>query len=167
MLSPGLTRMREAEVIVRRAGPGDLETLREFEQGIIAAERPYDPTIRKDPVRYYDIAVLIASDDVCLALAEADGRAIGCGFARRSPSRPYTEPPYHAYVGLMYVAPEFRGRGVSRQILEALSAWARAKGLFEVRLEVYPGNAVAVSAYENFGFSPYMTEMRLRLDESQ
>lgn len=158
--------MRDAALKVRRAVPGDLAALQVFEQGIIAAERPYDPTIRKDPVRYYDIAALIASDDAFVAIAETGGAAIGCGFARKSASPSFTEPPHHAYVGLMYVVPEYRGRGVSRLVLDALSLWAREKKLFEMRLEVYPGNGAAVSAYEHFGFTPYMTEMRLRLDES-
>lgn len=157
--------MSEARVTVRRATLADLETLRRFEQGIIAAERPFDPTIRKGEVTYYDIGALIESGEAYVAIAEKGGEAIGCGFARKKPSPSYAEPPFHAYVGLMYVAPEHRGAGVSTLIVDALRDWARANGLTEMRLEVYPDNAAAVRAYQKTGFAPFMLEMRLALEE--
>jgi RimJ/RimL family protein N-acetyltransferase len=61
----------------------------------------------------------------------------------------------------MYVQPEYRGKGVCQLILGALLQWAKSNGLLEVRLEVYPENLAAVRAYENFGFTPYLLEMRL------
>lgn len=155
--------MSDSHVAVRRAIQSDLATLRRFEQGIIAAERPHDPTIRKGEVQYYDIAALIFSADAYVAIAENGGEAIGCGFASKKASPVYTEPAFHAYVGLMFVTPRYRGRGVSGMIFETLSDWARACGLFEIRLEVFPGNAAAVRAYEKIGFSPYLLEMRLAL----
>ena len=154
----------EQSIAVRRATMADLETLRRFEQGIIAAERPFDPTIRKGDVQYYDIGALIVSPDAFVALAERGGAAVGCGFARKSPSRSFEEPPFHAYVGLMFVAPEHRGGGVSDALLAALKDWARATGLVEMRLEVYPDNAPAMRAYRKSGFAPHMLEMRLRLE---
>lgn len=47
---------------VRSAKIEDLEILLSFEQGIIKAERPYDSTLAKDPITYYDIKELILSD---------------------------------------------------------------------------------------------------------
>lgn len=150
-----------ADISVRRAGISDLVTLQRFEQGIIAVERPFDPTIKMGDVRYYDVAALIESKDAFVALAEANGEPIGCGLVRKTPSRGFTDPPFHAYVGLMYVQPEYRGKGVSQLILGALLQWAKSNSLLEVRLEVYPENLAAVRAYENFGFTPYLLEMRL------
>ncbi len=152
-------------VLVRRATQSDIETLRRFEQGVIAAERPFDPTIRTGEVTYYDIGALIASDEAYVAIAETGGEAIGCGFARKKPSPSFVEPAVHAYAGLMFVTPEHRGRGVSNLILNALKGWARARGLTEMRLEVYPANASAIRAYEKTGFAPYMLEMRLSLSQ--
>jgi GNAT superfamily N-acetyltransferase len=159
--------MREApgaKTVIRRATMADLETLRRFEQGIIAAERPYDPTIKSGDIQYYDIGELIVSPDAYVALAERGGAAVGCGFARKSPSRPFEEPRFHAHVGLMFVAPDHRGSGVGNAILGALKDWARAAGLTEMRLEVYPDNAPAMRAYQKSGFAPHLLEMSLRLE---
>jgi len=42
-------------LLLRDAVLEDLPFLKEFEQEIIKAERPFDPTIRQDPVSYYDL----------------------------------------------------------------------------------------------------------------
>ena len=156
-----------AEISIRRAEARDIETLKRFQQGIVVAERPFDPTIRKGDVSYYDLGALIASPDAFVAIAEAGGAPIGCGFARRAKSRSFIDPPEYAYVGLMFVAPERRGRGVGALILARLQDWARDAGLSEMHLEVYPQNAAAVRAYQKAGFQPYMLEMRLPLDDGR
>lgn len=156
---------RPSPILIRRAVAADIETLRNFERGIVAAERPFDPTIIPGDVSYYDLPALVASDDAFVAIAESGGAPAGCGFARRAASRAFTEPAHHAYVGLLYVAPPHRGQGTARMIIERLSEWALENGLVEMRLEVYPENAKAVRAYGRAGFSPYMLEMRRRLKD--
>ena len=37
---------------IRKAHPDDLEKLLEFEQGIISAERPFDPTLKEGKIHY-------------------------------------------------------------------------------------------------------------------
>ena len=149
----------------RPATRNDLPTLLAFEQGIIAAERPYDHTLKPDPISYYDIGKLIDSDDATVIVAETEGLIVGSGYARRKRSRQYLQPEEHAFLGFMYVDPAHRGRGINRLILDALLGWARDNDLREIRLTVYPDNHPAVRAYEKAGFSPYLTEMRLNLNE--
>jgi len=152
-------------ILIRTAHLSDLPRLLAFEQGIIEAERPYDPTLRPDPISYYDVNALIRSNDAEVAVAELEGELIGSGYANRKPSRHYVSPREHAYIGFLYVAPDHRGKGINRLVLDHLFAWARRNDLPEVHLTVYPDNAPAVRAYEKVGFSPYILEMRLNLDE--
>jgi len=152
-------------VLIRTAKPEDLPVLLTFEQGIIEAERPYDHTLKPDPISYYDVGELIASDQAEVAVAELNGDLIGSGYAKRKASRHYLTPSEHAFIGFLYVVPEHRGKGVNRLVLDHLYAWARDNGLPEIHLTVYPENASAVKAYEKAGFSRYLLEMRINLDE--
>ena len=43
------------EIIIRKATLNDIEILRRFEQGVISAERPFDPTLKKGDIFYYDL----------------------------------------------------------------------------------------------------------------
>ncbi|MEM9572285.1 MAG: GNAT family N-acetyltransferase [Pseudomonadota bacterium] len=152
--------------IVRSARLDDLPTLLAFEQGIIQAERPFDHMLKPDPISYYDIGEMIEAADAEVAVAEFEGRLIGSGYAKKKRSRHYLSPEYHAFIGFLYVDPEFRGRGVNQNVLDHLFEWARQNELPEVHLTVYPANQSAVRAYEKVGFEPYLLEMRKNLDEN-
>ena len=148
---------------IRQATPADLDALERFQQGIIAAERPFDPLLRDRDVRYYDIAAMLADPAVHLLLAEADGGPVGCAFARIDVPKPWLRHPREAYMGLMFVEPAWRGQGVNAQLLAALKAWCRGQAVSELRLDVYADNAAAVRAYRKAGFRPSMLEMRATL----
>jgi ribosomal protein S18 acetylase RimI-like enzyme len=55
----------------------------------------------------------------------------------------------------MIVLPEYRGMGLSQQLLAAAEAIARARGCCKLTLEVQSGNAVAMGTYRKFGFAGY------------
>jgi GNAT superfamily N-acetyltransferase len=149
------------DIRIRRARPEDLEVLLGFEQELIKAERPMDPTIRKGKVCYYDLEEMLGASDVALMVAEAGGRVVGSGYARPKPARSYLDHEYYAYLGFMYTVPEFRGKGVNRKILTALREWSLDKGFRELRLTVYETNSQAIRAYEKAGFQKHIVEMRL------
>ncbi|MEM6652220.1 MAG: GNAT family N-acetyltransferase [Pseudomonadota bacterium] len=156
--------MTEA-VTLRAAKSNDLPTLQAFEQGIILAERPYDATLKPDPINYYDIGEMIEDPDAEVAVAEINGELVASGYAIKKASRHYVSPAYHAFIGFLFVVPEHRGKGLNQKILKHLFAWAQTVGLPEVHLTVYPGNVSAIRAYEKVGFKPYLSEMRLNLEE--
>lgn len=147
-------------ITTRQATPADLPVLLEFEQGIIIAERPFDPTLKPDPISYYDIEGMIVDPEVEVIVAVDGDLIIGSGYAKEKPSDLYVDPPKHCFLGFMYVHPEYRGRGVNGLVTEALLDWARARGLTEVQLRVYDDNLGAIRAYEKKGFSKYMVAMR-------
>lgn len=151
-------------VAIRQATPSDLATLRTFEQGVIAAERPFDPTLGADPIRYYDLEALQGSTDAALLVAEEPEGLVGSGYVRLEKAEPFFAHATFGYLGFIYVVPGRRGQGIAGEVLRALAAWARARGVHELRLEVYPANASAVRAYQKLGFAPHMLTMRLRTE---
>ena len=153
--------MTVEQPIFRRAEPRDLPVLLEFEQQIIKAERPMDPTIRQGRVSYYDLAALVRDPDARVVVAQLGGRVVASGFAVVKRARPYLDHGEYAYLGFMYTEPEHRGRGINTGIVEDLKQWARDRGLPEVRLTVYSGNLPAIKAYEKTGFKGHILEMRL------
>jgi len=152
------------QVIVRPADLRDLERLLAFEQSIIEAERPYDETIRTGTeVHYYDLKALIASPDAEVLVAEIDSKIIGSGYAQIKAAESYVQHGTHSYLGFMYVIPEHRGKGVNKKIVEALEVWSLARGVSEMRLEVYADNPAAIRAYEKSGYRALLLTMRKSL----
>ena len=120
----------------RPATLNDLPKLLEFEQGIVNAERPMDPTLKRTPINYYDLQALVVSEEAEVAVATFEDKLIGSGYVQVRAAKPYQQFDQFGYIGFMFVEPDFRGKGVSKLILDHLEAWAKSKGLTEVRLEV-------------------------------
>lgn len=53
----------------------------------------------------------------------------------------------------MWVAPDARGTGAGRALVEAIVAWASARGVGTLHTSVTEGNAAAAALYEAAGFA--------------
>lgn len=148
---------------IRKAHPDDLAKLLAFEQGIIAAERPFDPTLKAEKIHYYDIEKMISAADVQLLVAEIDSEIIGSGYARIEAAKPYLNHETYAYLGFMYTDENYRGKGVNAKIMEGLKHWCAAREIVELRLDVYNDNLTAIRAYEKVGFKKHLINMRMGL----
>lgn len=146
---------------VREATQNDLPILLSFEQELIKAERPFDVTIKEDPVSYYDIKAMIDDDKASVLVVESKGQVVASGYALERRARHYLDHKHYAYLGFMYTIPECRGKGLNGLILDALKSWAKQRELHEIRLTVYEDNIPAVRAYEKVGFRKHIVEMRL------
>lgn len=157
-----MTYFRSMEnVLIRDAVLTDLPILLSFEQELIKAERPFDPTIAEDPVSYYSIEDYIKNDDVKLVIAEVDGVLVSSGYALRKQARPYLNHKDYGYLGFMYTVPAYRGNAINKNIVDELIKWCHNQGLKEVRLTVYDDNSSALKAYEKAGFQKHICEMRM------
>lgn len=147
----------------RKASIKDLPTLFEFEQGIIEAERPFDPNLKAGHINYYDIKAMIQSENVEVLVASIEDELVASSYIKIKEAKPYEDHAFYGYIGFMYVKPNFRGRGISTRMIEELTSWARNKNLSEIRLEVYDENHSAIRAYEKAGFNRQMVEMRMEI----
>ncbi|GGH02894.1 GNAT family N-acetyltransferase [Mucilaginibacter phyllosphaerae] len=150
-------------ITIRPATIADIDTLRQFEQGVISAERPFDPTLKDGHINYYDLNEFITAPHIYLLVAELNGGLIGSGYSRIETSKIYLKHQQHAYLGFMYVLPQHRGKGVNKMIIDALKEWSVKQGVTEFSLQVYYQNTSAIKAYEKAGFNRHMIKMRMGL----
>lgn len=59
-----------------------------------------------------------------------------------------------AHLFQVWVAPEHRGRGIARMLLDVVVAWAREAGACHVALDVTCGDSSAMRLYTQAGFRP-------------
>ena len=150
-------------VTTRHATIPDLNTLLAFEQGIINAERPFDPTLVDGQIYYYDLPEMIENPNVAVIVAQSGEQVIGVGTARIIKAQVFYKYAEFAHIRFMYVAPDFRGQGINAMLMDALKAWCISRDVKELRLSVYTDNEPAINAYKKAGFSDILTEMRLPL----
>jgi ribosomal protein S18 acetylase RimI-like enzyme len=149
---------------IRKALPGDLVLLRQFEQDLIAAERPFTNLFKPDPIYYYHLEEMLSDPDIDLLLAEIDGEPVASGYARIEQAKHYYRPERQAYLGMMYVVPAYRGKGINSLMMDELKRLLRQRGVTELCLEVFSENQSAIKAYEKAGFKNYIFQMRMTLE---
>ncbi|SIR38299.1 GNAT family N-acetyltransferase [Maribacter ulvicola] len=152
------------EITIREAVQSDVPVLLQYEQGVVKAERPMDPTIRDGEVTYYDLEALMENPRATVMVACDGKKIVATGYALEKPARSYLDHETFAYLGFMYTDPEYRGKGINGKIVNALQEWSTNAGLTEIRLHVYCENEPAIRAYEKKGFKRHMIEMRLRTE---
>jgi RimJ/RimL family protein N-acetyltransferase len=106
-----------------------------------AAARPHADYRRR-------IAQASTGGQLAQFVADPGGRLIGHAGGTVLP-----EEPHATVVFAVYITPAHRGRGVLRELVEAVAEWSLAMGRAELMLEVVVGNDRAVRAYERLGFA--------------
>ena len=104
---------------------------------------------------------MISDPQVEIVVAEHEQKIIASGYARIEKSKPYLKHQNFAYLGFMFVHPDYRGKGINGSIIEMLKQFAISQGITEMRLEVYYKNETAIKAYEKIGFIKHIIEMRM------
>ena len=151
--------------VLRVANLDDLPILLEFEQRLIKAERPMDPSINDGNISYYDISEMIKATNSEVFVVELDHEVVASGYAKIIDDRPYLKHKKQGYLGFMFVPEEHRGKGLNKLILDALIDWCKARNVFEIRLDVYDVNETAIKAYKKSGFRNYLLNMRYDIED--
>ncbi len=152
----------------RAATLNDLPTLLDFEQQLIAVERPMDSSLKKtDTIHYYNLPEMLQSPQTHVLLALHQEQIIGCGYGKITQNLPKFTEPLQGYIGFMFVLPQYRGQNVGGQIIEQLKKWFAQQHINEVILEVYHQNPNAIKNYTKAGFEPVMVMMRCVLGEDK
>ena len=84
-------------------------------------------------------------ENVAFFVLRQDGRAVGCGGILLVGSD-------YGEIKRMFVRPAFRGKGLSKLMLEHLAAYALERGVNLLRLETGIHQREAIGLYERMGF---------------
>lgn len=78
-----------------------------------------------------------------------DTDCVGLSWCRITDAEPDT-----AFLYQVWIAPEVRGRGIGKRLVQASMVWARTKGVKKLALSVTCGDTPARRLYEQLGFIP-------------
>ncbi|MGY4393547.1 GNAT family N-acetyltransferase [Streptomyces sp. TE12347] len=130
---------------VSEPGPGD-------GFGFLLREVPVDPPVRKEfPPEEHDEQVFGGGKDSgadARTFVALDGELL-CGYAAVG----YAPWNRRLTIEDIEVAPDHRGRGIGRGLMECAELFARERGARHLWLEVSSVNAPAVRAYRRMGFT--------------
>ncbi|HLQ07065.1 MAG TPA: GNAT family N-acetyltransferase [Nitrososphaerales archaeon] len=146
------------------AGPGDVELLVAHRLSLLREVHPELETKIEESGEWTRewIRKRLAEGSLIGLLAKAqDGKVAGSGciWLRDDMPRPTNPRMIAPYLMSMYMAPEFRRKGVARLIVQSALKLCKERGYERVNLHA---SEVGKPLYESLGFSP-TTEMRAKL----
>ncbi len=120
-----------------------------YEEGVARPEQMYVEQLR---------AAAASPDDRIFGVFDDSGALVGMvGFRRET----FAKVRHRGYIWGMYTAPEVRGEGIGRLLMDMTLAHARGlPGLEQVNLSVVTVNAAARTLYLSLGFVVYGLERR-------
>lgn len=140
-----------SELIIRPATAADLDTITDIYADAVrhgTASYELEPPARAEMGARFET---LAAGGFPYLAAESEGRVIGYAYA--GPFRP--RPAYRFVVeNSIYVAPDARGRGIGRLLLERLIAEAEKLGFRQMVAVIGDGNpgSASVKLHERMGF---------------
>jgi ribosomal protein S18 acetylase RimI-like enzyme len=100
-----------------------------------------------------ELAELLANDKCLVLVAAHEGEVVGFVDASIGlRTRPDEADQPWCGINNLVVKPGWRRRGIGSMLMQAAEAWARDKGLAQVRLEVFEFNGGARALYERLGY---------------
>jgi ribosomal protein S18 acetylase RimI-like enzyme len=146
---------------IRRIHLGEADRLRDIRlRALSESPSAFGTTFAADserpPAHWEELtAAWSEGDDGAVFVADAGAQWVGIAVgARRADYLGFVAPAGTVHLTSMWVAPESRGAGLGRQLLDEVVAWAGATGARVVELWVTCGNDAAHSLYRRAGFSP-------------
>jgi hypothetical protein len=128
--------MTEARFVIRPIADGDVPNLIALWK-VAGVWRPWNDAER-------DIAFARRGPHSTVLVAEADGAIVASAMVG--------EDGHRGWIYYVATAPETRGLGLGRGVMEAAEAWLKARGVWKAQLLVREDNAEVQGFYERLGY---------------
>ncbi|MEW6427771.1 MAG: GNAT family N-acetyltransferase [Thermodesulfobacteriota bacterium] len=134
---------------IRHAEPKDVDRLVELLALLFAIEKDFAVD---DEKQRRGLAMLLADDRGCIMVADENGTAVGMCSGQLTISTAEGGPAL--LIEDLVVAPEWRGHGLGRRLLDAVVGWGAARGAHRQQLLADRSNRAGLDFYENVDFLP-------------
>jgi len=163
------TEDKRQDLVIREAGPADLDAMTELEMGVIH----YDALFGAAILRRSTEALVRAETQAVLAarpawawLAERDGRAVGLVHVQPPEHSGWiadmTRPGVTAYLQTMFVRPGERGGGVGAALVRHAHEVLDDRGVHTTLLHYAQMNPLSAPFWNRMGYRPLWTGWEMR-----
>jgi GNAT superfamily N-acetyltransferase len=146
--------------------PADEPAILSFIIGLQDYEAAFEPDRRRDSdfaiEHWRELQRRHAEKHGIILIAEDAATPVGWAFAYDETNEVFVidAERKHGFLAELFVAPQARGKGLGRALIEGCEAWARGRGHTLFTVGVLSKNSSAIRAYEGSGYAPYWTMMR-------
>ena len=139
-------------IYIKEAIKDDIKEINNLLTDLIQDERQYDKNINKSYIvkNYYE--QFFEKKDSCIIVAKDESNNIlGYGFGFIMDYGDVYDNKI-AQLDAVYIKPEYRKRGIARQIIQYFTEWSKRNKVSYIELKVCNNNKKALELYEKEGF---------------
>ncbi len=139
-------------IYIKEAIKEDIKEIDNLLTDLIQDERQYDENINKDYIakNYYE--QFFGKNDSCIIVAKNENNNIlGYGFGFIIDCGNVYDCKI-SQLDALYIKPEFRKKGIARQIIQYFTEWSKKNKVLYIELKVCNSNSKAINLYEKEGF---------------
>lgn len=149
--------MTDPAINIRHAQAKDIPVLCELLQQLFSIEQDFTPDLEKQSA---GLQLLLAKPErgAILVAQQVGGKVIGMVSAQLVISTAQGTPA--AWIEDMVVEANYRSKGLGRQLLDSVLAWAKAQGATRAQLLVDMDNQPAIAYYNHLGWNTTRLQAR-------
>ena len=150
--------------MIRRARQEDIPGILDLLVQVDMVHHRGRPDLFKGPATKYgaeELSQILENDETPVFVYISDGKVAGHAFCvhEETAGNSVLRDVKTLYIDDICVDENARGQGVGRALYEAVLAYARGKGCYNVTLNVWSCNPGAMAFYEKLGLVPYKVGM--------
>lgn len=150
---------------IRAADRNDLPFITDLAGKMVDYHRSLDEYYK--PLSTYknlekELAEELADKDSLFLVVEKDNKIVGYFRGAIEPAPAYTSPKKIGVIYDIYIAEEYRKRGIGEALMKEVLEWFELKNIKNIELSVDARNIAAINFWKKMGFFEY--KLRLRRD---
>ena len=152
---------------IRKAGPGDLRIIDDFQHKLGVFHRKFDQNMRqKGRVRYIsikDIEKILKARNQLSFIAHVENKPVGMIIGKiKKHKGQWSLYSHFGHVAFLYVEEKYQNKGIGKLLLKHMIKWFEKRHIKAIYIDVYKGNSNAHKLYEKMGFEDSEIIMVLR-----
>ena len=154
------------DIKIKKAALSDLDELISMGYSLHRVEKQFEPLLTfsaKEAKKYY--TKQLENENAYFLIAEGNEHILGYLYGHMDVVDYFSTDSPEAEIEVVYLKPEYRGKGVAKLLVDRFVLLAKEKKAFRVKGGIYNENDPSKNFFLNYGFVPYHTIYTLNLDK--
>lgn len=156
---------------IREFRESDGDVVREMMKSLASQRKESDHSlVLKDEYQRFFAKYMLGflqNPDAVVKVAEDGGQVVGYVVATRGRDASYYKYSNVAILSDVFVKTSHRGKGLARQLIDAIEGWARSAKLQAIEVNVFPDHREEMESLRRLGFFEYRIKMLRPLDDAE